>query len=289
MRAFIFFAVLLAVMQASPPVPGQATDSGAQKRSETQGKANSQQKKSNPASGAANAKGSESNQQNGTKNASSDAHVPVSVIKLPTVSVQPDWRDTAMVVLTGALVLVGTVGVVTALCTLWQLKRQIDAVFLVERGWLNLDPPPTPTLEDDILGLSLTLALTNIGRSPVWIVSSGLRCFLSDDKEIREPLDYSACKPFLEAGALIGAGKSTPPYTDVADRDMNIQLFSADRAKKQQSFFHFYGRVVYRDTTGNTKRRMFFCYRLDIWAKIEQGDFKDAWVKEGPERANWST
>lgn len=184
---------------------------------------------------------------------------------------------------------VGIIAAIIALCTLWQIKRQVDAVFLVEKGWLNLDIPATPSLKDEILGTSFTLSLTNVGRTPVWIVSSGLKTFISDEKEIKEPIDYSSCKPFLEAGAMIGADKSTVPYTDVADRDMDIKIFSANRVKKQQSFFHFYGFVVYRDTTGNAKRETYFCYRLDIWSKLEKDDFRDSWVREGPKEANRSS
>lgn len=124
--------VLLAVIQTSPPVPRKTANSGTPTGNSVQQQTDT--KKANPAkaptvadtSQAHNAAGSDQN----AKNQQSD----VSVSKLPTVSVEPDW---GMYVFSALLVIVGAMQLWLLYRTWGQIERQAGIMqrqtLLIER------------------------------------------------------------------------------------------------------------------------------------------------------------
>jgi hypothetical protein len=186
------------------------------------------------------------------------------------------------------LFFVGVIGIIVAICTLRQLRNQIKLYVLVERGWLKLDMPTVPAYRDNVLGTSFEFTVTNVGKTPVWVVRSGYYCFIGNEQEIPLPIDYSACKPFLAVGETIESNRTTFKETVAPDRNIDLIGFETTRILAKQAFIHLYGFVHYRDTSDNNKREMYFCLRLETSYKLADLDFRDWWVREGPTEANRS-
>lgn len=121
-------AMLLAVMQTSPPVPRQTADTSAGR---SNGIARHSQSEKGPAKGAATAQQVPSGTE--SRNRSSDVQgsynqQPVRISELPAVSVQRDWIDYISFGFSGALVLIGFFGVRYALRTLRTMEGQLQAI-----------------------------------------------------------------------------------------------------------------------------------------------------------------
>jgi hypothetical protein len=92
---YLILTVLLAVMQAPPPVPGKAPDSAASTRQNTIKKARDDQTPTTQPVPAITANETPARKPDGPNQGNDDADHPVSISKLPTVTVSPTKRDWA--------------------------------------------------------------------------------------------------------------------------------------------------------------------------------------------------
>jgi hypothetical protein len=125
---YFILAVLLTVMQATPPVPRQAPDKPARTRNSV--KQDSNKKQNPPDVRMRLPTTAESNQPEGQEQCSHDTHETV-IIREPAAVPQTDWWTHASVIATWLLVIIGGLGVCAALKTLKGIKRQAD---LMEGG-----------------------------------------------------------------------------------------------------------------------------------------------------------
>ena len=122
----LLIAVVLAAMQAHSPAPGTAAntpaDDGKSVNKHTQNEKNPTAK-TTPAREAA---GTHVDQKTGDM-AAADAHQAISIRELPPVSAKRDRIDWLALAFTGALVIVGALGVCYAIKTLKGIERQANA------------------------------------------------------------------------------------------------------------------------------------------------------------------
>lgn len=89
---YLILAMLLAVVQASPPVPRQAPDGSASTRGNHQKQAQSKKTPPNSSPSNINENQSETANGNGREQASQNASNPVEISKLP-INNRRDWAD----------------------------------------------------------------------------------------------------------------------------------------------------------------------------------------------------
>jgi hypothetical protein len=124
----LLFAVLLSIVQATPPIPRQTPDASRQGRNNIKKDATNKQK---PVSASPTTQvpietnpEKEAGQPIETENKTES----ISVSKLPPVSVSRDWIDYVALGFTGALVLVGIGGICAAIKTLRYIGNQTKAM-----------------------------------------------------------------------------------------------------------------------------------------------------------------
>jgi hypothetical protein len=117
---FLILTMFLTVTQATSPIPGQAPNSSA----DTRGNVQSQTKNENkPADLQApvNQNQTQTSESHGNKQGNNDAEQPVTVSKLPPVSITKDWTDRFYWLFSGLLVVIGGLQI-------WLLVRQLDTI-----------------------------------------------------------------------------------------------------------------------------------------------------------------
>jgi hypothetical protein len=121
---YIALTVLLAVMQATPPVPRQAADTGGSSSQPVKHNAsnNETEPKTSPVVQTASPEADADKRRDIAKN---DKDKPVRISELPPVSVKSGWRDTLSLILTGTLVAIGAFGICAAYRTLTAIKSQV--------------------------------------------------------------------------------------------------------------------------------------------------------------------
>ena len=120
--------MLLAIIEASPPLPGQTADTGASATKKHGKKTTSNKSEGVPIPTPSHSPSvTGATGQNASQNqAETDEGHAVTITKFPSVSVERDWIDGTMLVLNIGLLVAGFFGVRAALRTLNQVKRQAD-------------------------------------------------------------------------------------------------------------------------------------------------------------------
>ena len=196
---YLVLAVLLSIMQATPPVPRKAADNKAAQSGKQQNEADSQ--KNVPAPPVALTPP----QRNGGPDPSSPSNK--ETVHVDPVRVITDGWYIAYVILTGCLVVIGIAGVYAAIRTLRTIERQAlsmrrqtthlrrsaifarrsanaarksaDAIVNAERAWIMVDLEWEPSSavrltkinggEGKKTGVAIRMICANEGRMPAWI------------------------------------------------------------------------------------------------------------------------
>jgi len=182
-----YIAMLLTVMQTSPPIPRQATNNAAGSSQNIQQYTAAKQV---PSSSAIVKNPSAAPEEQNSTNKPTDTNAQEAiVIREPVpVSVGKDWWDRAYIVFTGLLVLIGGIGVLAAFRTLKIIERQTrsihhqaiqvrkqtyifkksakaaqkaaeaaktsaDALIASERAWIMVDILPPPGWGEKVRGI----------------------------------------------------------------------------------------------------------------------------------------
>jgi hypothetical protein len=118
-------AVLLAVMQASPPIPRQTSDADAGKGQPVQTHADTDKKPAAQSAPVVQTVGTPPNQSANPTKGNENAEHPVRIRELPPVSVMRDWMDCLALVFSAILLIVGICGVRAAYKTLKAIEQQV--------------------------------------------------------------------------------------------------------------------------------------------------------------------
>jgi len=122
---YLALAVLLAVMQASPPVPRKAADPGNGTPQNVAKQPSSDKTPAKQSPPLIQPISSEPDQNASRNPATENAPKAVSIRELPPVSVMKDWLDKIYIGFTGILIIIGFFGVRAAYRTLRAIEQQV--------------------------------------------------------------------------------------------------------------------------------------------------------------------
>jgi hypothetical protein len=262
--------VMLAIVQTAPPVPRKTADDAAGTRHEVKTQTQAQQRPAALAQGAP--------QTNATQ-------------ELPPVSVTKDWWDRFYVIFTGALVVVGGLGVFFAIKTLRTIERQArsmryqtthlknavvaareqakaaktsadaallnaQAVLNSERAWLFTEINRGEMLD----GSGINMVVKNSGRTPARVLAIRHNSIIIPSTgELPETPDYGPAAQFETVVVLLPEG-----HLSVEQIELNPIMWRSidpgiDDGPKR---VFVYGIVEYRDVfSGSSIHETRFCYR----------------------------
>jgi len=122
---FLFFTVLLSVIQTAPPIPRQAANSTNQRTDKVGKNTGRHEKPVNPTPTPEQVTQKAMSEKQSLNNpASPNTEQSIKIRELPSVSVTRDWTDIISLAFGGILVVVGIVGVCAAFRTLRAIERQ---------------------------------------------------------------------------------------------------------------------------------------------------------------------
>jgi len=232
----LLFAVLLAVMRATPPVPRQTSNSASQTShtAQTNAAEHKNQIAPTPSTQDSSAKQSVGDKASADNPTSANTEQSVRVRELPSVSVSRDWIDVTAWMFSAILVAVGIVGICAAYRTLKGIERQAhimkrqtahiarqtthlqnsviqatiaanatklsaDVLVASQRAWLDGEFRPKSTGVYDLI-------VSNHGPTPAQFLSWEIS-FHREGGEFQ--WNSSDSKNTHNLGMLVGGGKST--------------------------------------------------------------------------------
>jgi hypothetical protein len=140
----IHLAMLLAILQAAPPIPRQTSNPTAGGRKNVKQSSNANQPPASNASAIQQVTGSHEVKEPSQNPPKENKQESVRISELPTVYVAPDWWNRAYVLFTGALVLIIGFGVRYALRTLRGIEQQTKAIVESQRAKIAAAPADDP-------------------------------------------------------------------------------------------------------------------------------------------------
>jgi hypothetical protein len=149
--------VLLAVTQTTAPIPRQASDNSTQAGSADQKQGQKPQTDSRLTPAAVPQSSEGPSQQWAGEEHSSDKPNPITISKLPSVSISRDWADWAIWIFDGLLVAVGVAQVVLMSRTWKAISRQTNLQKFLTTQWVDIgncgvigcDPRSDPTWDEN--------------------------------------------------------------------------------------------------------------------------------------------
>jgi hypothetical protein len=277
-------AVLLTIMQTSPPVPRKAADNSAQTTAEVRTKSQPGQAYSAPAPTSAKADGNRPAKSNSDEQHAEDTQHTVGISKLPPVSVMKDWADWGIWVFSALLVVVGGLQVWLLWGTLGAIRRQAEqmerqterlsesisvardgakaallnaqAVINSERPWMLIELTPIPGVP--WTGF-INFRAWNRGRTPAEITDYQSDFFFHgiDEDFAPEPTFRPLERLYRE---YISPGNSLSIYGFDLNGSMPPDQWQWMTKEKKRLYFK--GRILYRDMITHEEHESRFCYWL---------------------------
>lgn len=140
----LILTLLLAVGQASSPVPPKSSSKPTRTSSVAQDQPTIQKKPSPQLPAAVEAQATSENQNPLHEVGGQDSRNPVRISEISPVSVRRDWLDYATPALTLLLVIVGAIAACIGLRTISAIEKQADAMVKSDRAWVMVDLEKVP-------------------------------------------------------------------------------------------------------------------------------------------------
>jgi hypothetical protein len=308
-------AVLLAVMQASPPVPRKTPDNSAQAPAQAESKSASGQTAPLPAPTPVKADSSGPAKSNDTEEHPEDAQHTVGISKLPPVTVMPskrDWADWAYWGFNLLLVVVGGLQVLLLCRTLRAVRRQAgemvrqrhemafqrqeiqlqrETMQSAERAWLVEKLNMTddlPRRDDSGSIFFAALTIRNIGKQPAIIKAVHTRFHTSPG--LPETPEYrlvdSEEKNTGRHGQLVVPREKLQIGSPLEELWLDDDKIHAIR-KTYGLGLYIYGRIEY-ESVGVVAVNQ-FCYRWENMMGFHWTFDKEGFRKGGPPEYNCHT
>jgi hypothetical protein len=263
----LIVAVLLAVMQTSPPIPRKTADSPARAAAQINDKAKAQHSpptqtppiKDEHSAVESNKPGDEPTHENTQK--------AITVRELPPVSVTKDWADYTSLFFAGLLVGAGIVGIGFGYYTLKAIRRQTEHLVSSERAWIQVPevmlgqklsfvtPSQTPFF------IWLHPYILNNGRTHARITRIIARAEILDKVENSDsprPPQLPEHPQFRPMDTLIERNINLAPKEGINWINVFITREDLERIKAREAFLYIYGRIDYVDVS-ETERHTGFC------------------------------
>lgn len=268
----LILTVFLAIVQTAPSLPRQATDSSARGGNKDNGKSNPDNDNSPNASAppvqqeAAPKGASKANPVSGL-----DASQPVSIAKLPTVSVDKDWRDKTYWLMTLAIVFITGIEVFLLWKTLRAVNRQLLFTAKQTRGIMQQARQTAASVEAAKRSLEFQEILNQ-----QWILVGGWRRHGGSSREQDPPrfriavnIGNPTNNPLTVIGATINAKGQTRTFSAGAtlgpdETPIVIETHEVVVSAPEIAVYNAYrlpvivvGEIVYRDVFGKDKIQTF--------------------------------
>lgn len=238
----LILAVILAVMQAAPPIPRQTADNSAGTGANVKSESAPDQAKSLPTPVALKTNSNGTSKTDSGDKHPEDAEHTVGISKLPPVSVTKDWADWGVWVFSGLLVAVSFLQVWLLWRTLGAIKRQADIQEIAFLQWINIDNwkvGDDTTPNDQARRLRVSVDISNPTGFPLTIVEGGIRVERGQGKPSPS---WGVGNLFLAPGITLTA--VVYPYI----MDMEYRCFNGGTTILQVR-----GKFVFRDVLGREK------------------------------------
>lgn len=286
----LLIAVLLAIMQAPPPVQGKAVNDAAGSGQNIAGQGEKHEAASAPAAPIHKDDSTPRAEPESSEVGRSDTQNPIRIGELPLVSVRRDWADWGVWIFSGLLVVVGFLQVWLLFGTLRAIKRQADLMEkqtgILERSVVVAEASADAayTSAQVAMGTAIpTLVVDEFGLADMGAAS--LEAKLQSPKIRIVVKNYGQTPAFLKAWSLIltcEALPTTPVYGSPHALEKSVVLpdeslvlpvetvfprhfFSAKDVEaivQQEKILRVYGRVQYGDLFGSPQRYLNFCETL---------------------------
>jgi hypothetical protein len=214
-----------------------------------------------------------------SEQAPDNAERPISVSKLPSVTVTKDWTDRAYWAFSGLLVLVGGLQTLLLFGTLTTIRRQarsmryqttifrdnaasakasVEALINSERAWVLIDIGKIPNFQPDpnsVQFLWVSPTIQNQGKTPARIIRLIARVQLTPEGQALPP------KPEYPPGQGFALSINTvlPPKVPIQLTPLAISGDEFIRVREGKLSLRIHGFVDYLDFV-NTERHSGFCY-----------------------------
>jgi hypothetical protein len=272
---WFLLAVLLAVSQALPPVPGKAANDSTGTGSHVQSQSKPEKTPPAPSPPLINAKEAPKHDASGNGQGNENADHSISVSKLPPVTVvarKRDWADWGYWVFSGLLVVVGGLQIWLLCGTLKAIRRQaaimlrqtkatedaviaakrsVEIVIDKERARIEVEMKGAPTIAgpNDALPMSeVGYIVRCYGTTPASILDTKSWAEINDSEQASSSQSYIAM--FLPSRMMPtseGIGQTASLSWDYQKLEVDD---IAEKVSKRELFVHFYGRIKYRDMFG---------------------------------------
>ena len=282
--------MLLAVMQAQPPIPRKTAEHSAGTGQNVESHSERHEAASAPAVPIHKDDSTPRAEPESSKVGRSDARNPTRIAELPPVSVRRDWADWGVWIFSGLLVVVGFLQVWLLFGTLGAIKRQADLMEkqtgILEKSVVVAEASADAayTSAQVAMGTAIpTLVVDEFGLADMGAAS--LEAKLQSPKIRIVVKNYGQTPAFLKAWSLILTCEDlpkTPVYGSPHALEKSVVLpgkslvlpveavfprhfFSAkdvEAIAQQEKTLRVYGRVRYGDLFGSPQRYLNFCETL---------------------------
>jgi hypothetical protein len=302
----LLFAVLLAVMQTPAPVPRKSPDPNDRTPQNIKSNPDGEKTPSQQPPTIVKPISAEPDQRDSHTPTAENAQQPITVRKLPPVSVMKDGIDRLSIFFTGVLIIVGSFGVRAAFRTLRAIGRQADQMVIQntrleesigvaresiqiiinkERARIRVEVSEPPKLyPHDAIGElnELSYKIFCEGPTPAFIVNACANLQVSDSKLPSET------KPNIPGSLPAVLHPNTEGLTKSAllwqkfDEDLEHLLVD------HRLFLHFHGIIEYVDVF-DIPRYAKFRYIWDVKDDPFYGGPHGHWLKNGGDEDNKAT
>jgi hypothetical protein len=246
---FMALAVLLSVMQASPPVPRETADNPTETATYIKSKSQSNQAPTTTAPSPVKTDSGGPSKPDGHQQGQQNEEHSVAISKFPPVSVTKDWADWGVWAFSGLLVIVGFLQVWLLLFTLHAIRKQADMMerqINKERAHIRIElksfKPVYPDEGEDGIVQEIKYRITFFGFAYAFIDKEAFDVELSDSAEVNT-------RPFAEELQVRELPEVVSPSTAPKDRIEIVVTtrFEVDSLLHGKSFIHFRGLIQYHD------------------------------------------
>jgi hypothetical protein len=307
---WLYIAVLLAVVQASVPVPRKTADGPARASNHVDKAAQAAQTPTPAAMAPVDPIQADPAQDTRQNPDPKDAGKTVVIGKLPTVSVGRDWADWVLWIFSGLLAIAGLCGIGFAYKTLKLIERQTkagedaakaaflnaEAVVLSQRPWLfipmgdefsEIGDPLLPDTGDKRF-CQVKFELKNFGHTPARIIEQQIHLYVGKSPEtVPDPMAFEPLIPVIEdytlpQGTRVPVQATLQPKLDLDPQDRKGLLVRA-------RFLWLCGYIKYREASDSPMRPLAYETRICYLWITNTDRPKTFWVMRGPREYNKAT
>lgn len=281
------FAMVLMIVQASPPVPGQASNTRTDSGHQIQKQGGNQQKPAITPS-LIDSGGRKVSQDTGDQQGERENNKPIVFAKPITVSIVTTWWERLYVIFTGLLVIAAGAGAYFANLTLQTMQSQLrrmeeqtagiaksaeaakasaDGLKLSERAWMVAWEPEMviPSGEQPREEVWFyNCSFKNTGRTPARIVEICIELGKTDSlNRIPQSPAYSTEKTRQYNTVLVAPNDSLR----LPGAELFLAVIEAERVWNEKLFLYGYGFVKYLDVFSKNEkdvRETRFCHCLQV-------------------------